>query len=66
MGKFIHRTTWQVTLKAVSYDRLGGWEMLESVDLPEPAPGPGQRVIVRRTGGGKRVRGAIVLNPTIE
>jgi NADPH:quinone reductase len=32
-------------MKAVSYDRFGGPEVLEYLDLPDPAPGPGQLVI---------------------
>ena len=32
-------------MKAVSYDRFGGPEVLEFVDLPDPAPGPRQLVV---------------------
>src|ERR1700743_3098013 len=32
-------------MKAVSYDRFGGPEVLEYVDLPEPEPGAGQLLI---------------------
>jgi NADPH:quinone reductase-like Zn-dependent oxidoreductase len=48
-------------MKAVSYDRFGGPELLEYVDLPEPTPGPRQLVIVRRTGGWKAARCAASL-----
>src|ERR1700760_4281020 len=32
-------------MKAVRYDRFGGPEVLDYVDLPDPTPGPGQLVI---------------------
>ncbi|WP_405063268.1 NADP-dependent oxidoreductase [Kribbella sp. NBC_01505] len=38
-------------MKAVSFSRFGGPEVLELVDLPEPHPGPGQiRIAVRAVG----------------
>src|SRR6202020_2624260 len=32
-------------MKAVSYDRFGGPEVLEYLDLPDPTPGPRQLLI---------------------
>jgi len=32
-------------MKAVSYDRFGGPEVLQYIDLPAPSPGPGQLVV---------------------
>jgi NADPH:quinone reductase len=32
-------------VKAISYSRFGGPEVLEYLDLPDPTPGPGQLVI---------------------
>lgn len=38
-------------MKAVSFHRFGGPEVLEIVDLPDPHPGPGQvRIVVRAAG----------------
>jgi NADPH:quinone reductase-like Zn-dependent oxidoreductase len=38
-------------MKAVSFSRFGGPEVLEIVDLPDPHPGPGQvRIAVRAAG----------------
>ena len=38
-------------MKAIQYERFGGPEVLEPVELPEPHPGPGQvRVAVRAVG----------------
>src|SRR5881227_3182544 len=38
-------------LKAASFNRFGGPEVLEIVDLPDPHPGPGQvRIAVRAAG----------------
>lgn len=38
-------------MKAVSFSRFGGPEVLEIVDLPDPHPGPGQvRIVVRAAG----------------
>ncbi|WP_433663433.1 NADP-dependent oxidoreductase [Nocardia sp. CA-128927] len=38
-------------MKAVRFDRFGGPEVLEIVDLPDPHPGPGQvRISVRAAG----------------
>ncbi|QWF77696.1 NADP-dependent oxidoreductase [Amycolatopsis sp. CA-230715] len=38
-------------MKAVSFSRFGGPEVLELVDLPDPHPGPGQvRIAVRAAG----------------
>ncbi|MFJ9950741.1 NADP-dependent oxidoreductase [Kitasatospora sp. NPDC091207] len=38
-------------MKAVRFDRFGGPEVLEIVDLPDPRPGPGQvRIAVRAAG----------------
>ncbi|WP_149264848.1 NADP-dependent oxidoreductase [Actinomadura sp. K4S16] len=38
-------------MKAVRFDRFGGPEVLELVDLPDPHPGPGQvRIAVRAAG----------------
>src|SRR2546423_10144045 len=38
-------------MKAVRYNRFGGPEVLEIVDLPDPHPGPGQvRIAVRAAG----------------
>ncbi|GAA1954191.1 NADP-dependent oxidoreductase [Catenulispora subtropica] len=38
-------------MKAVRFDRFGGPEVLQIVDLPEPHPGPGQvRIAVRAAG----------------
>ena len=32
-------------MKAVSYDRFGGPEVLQYIDLPDPTPGPRQLVV---------------------
>lgn len=32
-------------MKAISYDRFGGPEVLDYLDLPDPAPGPGQLLV---------------------
>ena len=38
-------------MKAVRFDRFGGQEVLEIVELPDPHPGPGQvRVELRAAG----------------
>jgi NADPH:quinone reductase-like Zn-dependent oxidoreductase len=38
-------------MKAVRFNRFGGPEVLEIVDLPDPHPGPGQvRIAVRAAG----------------
>jgi len=38
-------------VKAVSFSRFGGPEVLEMVDLPDPHPGSGQvRIAVRAAG----------------
>ncbi|HEX4255591.1 MAG TPA: hypothetical protein VH089_10915, partial [Streptosporangiaceae bacterium] len=38
-------------MKAVRFDRFGGPEVLEIVELPDPHPGPGQvRIAVRAAG----------------
>jgi NADPH:quinone reductase-like Zn-dependent oxidoreductase len=38
-------------MKAIQYDRFGGPEVLELVELPDPHPGPGQvRIAVRAVG----------------
>src|SRR6202453_1839640 len=38
-------------MKAVRFSQLGGPEVLEIVDLPDPHPGPGQvRIAVRAAG----------------
>ncbi len=38
-------------MKAIRVDRLGGPEVLELVDIPTPAPGPGE-VLIRQTAVG--------------
>ena len=38
-------------MKAVQYERFGGPEVLEYVDVPDPAPGPGE-VLVQTVGIG--------------
>jgi len=40
-----------VAVKAVRFDRYGGVEVLKVVDVPRPAPGPGQ-VLVRLKAAG--------------
>ncbi len=32
-------------MKAVRYDRFGGPEVLEYLDVPDPVPGPGQLLV---------------------
>src|ERR1700739_3469318 len=36
---------WVGAMKAVSYDRFGGPEVLQYLDLPDPTPGPRQLLI---------------------
>ena len=38
-------------MRAVQIIRFGGPEVLDVVDLPDPEPGPGQRVFAVRTPG---------------
>src|SRR6185503_7517651 len=41
----------QANMKAVQYERFGGPEVLQYVDVPDPAPGPGE-VLVQTVGIG--------------
>src|SRR5579863_4190488 len=41
----------RIKMRAVSFSRFGGPEVLEIVDLPDPHPGPGEvRIAVRAAG----------------
>src|SRR6202012_2803782 len=48
--RFIHRTR-EAVMKAVSYDRFGGPEVLQYLDLPDPTPGAGQLVVATAAVG---------------
>ena len=46
-------------MKAVRFDRFGGPEVLEIVDLPDPHPGPGEVRIAVRAAGLKGASGSV-------